>query len=262
MRIVAYTAMSNHVHMLIVPESGLQMSEFMRMINGNLARMIGDLVGWDGPLWSRRYKPVVISDEEQAQIAKLRYILKQGTKENLVARPEDWPGAHTVSELCRGYSDVTGGEWHDKDGENEARRRGKTVRHDDFVHSNLVIELSPLPCWRDEERMLVAQWVRNLVTEIERSTRQRHANDGTRPLGVKAVLRMDPLDSPEESKRSYVSRFAASSREALAALWEEFRMFLAAYRTATADLKAGREASFPPGCFPPARPYVPDLAPS
>ena len=259
MRIVAYSAMSNHVHMLIVPESGHQMAEFMREVNGNLARKLGDHFGWKGPFWSRRYTPVVVSHEYEAQLAKLLYLLKQGTKENLVAKPGDWPGAHTVAELCRGYTEITGGVWHDKDGENEARRRGKVAVHEDFVNRNLTIQLSPLPCWSRDDRMLVAERIRNHVREIEHGVRQRHEAEGTRPLGVKAVLRAHPFDSPEDSSRSPAPRFAAASREALAELVAEWRAFLDQYRQATEALKAGLSAAFPPGSFPPGLPYVPDL---
>ena len=261
MDIVAYSAMSNHVHMLILPKSGDQMADFMRLVNGNLARKFGDLFDWKGPFWSRRYSPVIVSHEAEAQIAKLLYILRQGTKENLVARPADWPGAHTVSELCKGYAEVTGGVWHDKDGENEARRRGKDVQHEDYMHRNLTIRLSPLPCWNSEDRMVVAERIRDHVKNIERTVRQRHEAEGTRPLGVKALLRVDPFDSPEKSNRSCCRRFAAASREALDELWEEWRTFLSRYREATDALKAGLEAEFPPGSFPPGLPYVPDLPP-
>ncbi len=259
MRIVGWAVLSNHAHMLIVPTSGLQMAEFMRMVNGNFARKVGDLVDWEGPVWSRRYKPVVISDEEEAQVAKLKYLLQQGTKENLVARPVDWPGPQTVAELCLGYDFVTGGVWHDKDGENEARRRGKTVDHEDFVHRHLITQLSPLPCWRNQDRAEIAARVRTYVAEIEQATRERHTDAGTRPLGVKAVLRMHPFDKPETTKRSYARRFVAATQEALRELWEEWKAFLLTYRQASDDLKAGLEANFPPGSFPPGLPYVPDL---
>ncbi len=259
MRIVAYSAMSNHVHMLIIPSSGQQMAEFMRLVNGNLARKLGDHYEWKGPFWSRRYTPVVVSHEDEAQIAKLLYVLRQGTKENLVSKPADWPGAHTVAELCRGYSEISGGVWHDKDGENEARRRGKDVRHEDYMHRGLVIELSPLPCWSQDDRMLVARRIRDHVRDIELSVRQRHESEGTRPLGVKVILRAHPHDSPEDSSRSPAPHFAAATREALAELQAEWRAFLTQYRQATDALTSGLQASFPPGSFPPGLPYVPDL---
>ena len=259
MRIVGWAVLSNHAHMLIVPSSGLQMAEFMRMVNGNFARKVGDLIDWEGPVWSRRYKPVVVSHEEEAQVAKLKYLLQQGTKENLVARPIDWPGPHTVAELCMGYDFVTGGTWHDKDGENEARRRGKDVDHEDYVHRHLTIQLSPLPCWSDQSRSTIAARVRDYVSEIERSTRQRHGESGSRPLGVKAVLRFHPFDKPKDTKRTYARRFAAATKEALKEMWDEWRAFLLAYRQASEALKAGLESEFPPGSFPPGLPYVPDL---
>jgi hypothetical protein len=33
-----------------------------------------DLVGWSGTFWARRYTGIVVSDEESAQVERLRYI--------------------------------------------------------------------------------------------------------------------------------------------------------------------------------------------
>jgi hypothetical protein len=40
---------------------------------------------------------IVVSDEEAAQVGRLRYILAHGVKENLVERVLDWPGVHCRS---------------------------------------------------------------------------------------------------------------------------------------------------------------------
>jgi REP element-mobilizing transposase RayT len=47
--------MNSHLHLLSFFEDGQQMSRFMRYVNSNLARKIGRLVGWRGPLWERRH---------------------------------------------------------------------------------------------------------------------------------------------------------------------------------------------------------------
>jgi len=59
--------MSNHVDALLVAYDQQQLSRFMQ----HFAR----LVGWKGPLWSRRYDGIVVSDEPDVQWARLRYVL-------------------------------------------------------------------------------------------------------------------------------------------------------------------------------------------
>ncbi|MCP4662271.1 MAG: hypothetical protein GY856_43270, partial [bacterium] len=38
-------------------------------------REIGRIVHWNGPLWSRRYPGIVVSDEPEVQWKRLRYVL-------------------------------------------------------------------------------------------------------------------------------------------------------------------------------------------
>jgi hypothetical protein len=60
-----------------------------------------------------------------------------------------------------------------------------------------------------------------------------------------------------KSKRSTCPRFHAFTRGARKALRVAYRLFAGAYRRAARQLRAGdRAAPFPPGCFPPALPFV------
>src|SRR5215208_6733047 len=58
---------------------------FMTYFNSKLAREIGRLTGWRQKIWSRRYQAIVVSQEEEAQEARLAYVLAHGVKEQLVA---------------------------------------------------------------------------------------------------------------------------------------------------------------------------------
>ena len=78
------------------------MSEFMCYLNSNLAREVGRLADWKEKFWGRRYQSIVVSDEEEAQISRLRYILAHGAKEGLVGSPLQWPGAHAAPALVTG----------------------------------------------------------------------------------------------------------------------------------------------------------------
>ena len=96
----------------------------MNYLNSNLAREAGRLYRWREKFWGRRYQAIVVSEEEAAQVNRLRYLLSQGCKEGLVARPRDWPGAQCVEALVEGVS--LEGLWFDRTREYAARVRGES----------------------------------------------------------------------------------------------------------------------------------------
>ena len=59
----------------------------MCFVNGNIAKEVIHLHDWQDHLWTQRYKHVLISHETEAQVHRLRYVLRHGAKENLVAKP-------------------------------------------------------------------------------------------------------------------------------------------------------------------------------
>ena len=152
----------------------------MNYLNSNIAREAGRLHRWREKFWGRRYRPVPVSFEPEAQTARLRYLLEQGCKEELVGRPEDWPGATSVHALL-GDGTVSG-IWVDRTAEYWARKRGETIAPDQF-NSTETLSLSPLPCWDelppDEVRARITELVRDITTE----TRRRLRRGGLRPLG-------------------------------------------------------------------------------
>ena len=113
---------SNHYHLLASPETPVQLVEFMRHIQSNIAREAGDLHDWDGKFWGRRYRDIPVSDEPEAQIDRLRYCLAHGVKEGLVARCRDWPGVHSAAALLDG--EVLTGVWYDRTALYEAQTPG------------------------------------------------------------------------------------------------------------------------------------------
>jgi hypothetical protein len=59
----------------------------MRYLNSNLAQEVGRFARWSDRVWSRRYQAIVVSSEEEAQVANLKYILGHGVKEELTSGP-------------------------------------------------------------------------------------------------------------------------------------------------------------------------------
>ncbi len=67
-------------------------------------------------------------------MGRLGYILSHGCKENLVARPQDWPGVHCVTALLTG--EPIEGTWFDRTREWKARQRGEELGARQFAESD------------------------------------------------------------------------------------------------------------------------------
>ncbi len=228
------------------------------MTSSNLAREAGRIVDWRERFWGRRYRAIEISDEEQAQVSRLRYVLSHGPKENLVLRCRDWPGLQCIDAVTEGQP--LEGFWHDRSLEYEANRRGKAVDPDTFIE-RYTLELDPLPCWRHLPTDEIRRRITEMVDEIDAASARRVVLGGVTPLGVGAIRKQHPHDRPPRTKKSPAPAVHAASKSVRKQLKAAYRLFVAAYREAAARLRAGEyDAEFPPGCFPPARPHVPSDA--
>jgi hypothetical protein len=244
--------LGNHAHMLLSPRSPQQLAAFMDYLAGNIAREIGRLHGWREKFWSRRYRAILVSHEEEAQAARLAYLLAHGTKEGLVERPHHWPGVHCARALCHGTE--LHGTWFDRTAQYEARRRGESRSPADFGTPERVV-FSPLPCWAKLEpaayRQRIAELVRNA---IEQARRER---DGRPVLGRKAILGQSPHDEPLTHDRSPAPAVHAATKAIRIMLRAAYWQFVAAYREAALRLRRGdRLVRFPDGAFPPPMPRL------
>ena len=109
LRVVACVFLSNHFHLLVLPDSEKQLADFMRFVKTNLSKQLGRIHGWSGPMLKRRYQAIPVSDEEEAQVDRLRYILEHGVKEGLVGCPADWPRPQRRFRTARRAGDPASG---------------------------------------------------------------------------------------------------------------------------------------------------------
>lgn len=254
----AVTVLSNHYHMLLTPGDAGNLAAFMNLVQSKIAREVQILHGWSGSVWRRKsYTSVPVSDEPEAQVARLRYLLANGTKEGLVSSPGSWPGIHSVDALCRGR--VLRGVWYDRRALCFARRSKPDLTEDDFALP-MKLRLEPLPCWKKAGISPAEQrrQVRALVRDIERQARADRQQQGTRVAGLSALLTVHPHQRPLKGERTPAPRLHAVRKEVRQALTEAYRRFLEAYGAARDRMRAGvAEPSFPPGSFPPGMPFVP-----
>ena len=220
----------------------------MRYVNSKIAREVGRLHAWKEKIWGRRYTDIVVSHEPEAQAGRLRYLLEQGCKEGLVASPRHWPGATSTQSLMRG--EELKGIWVDRTEQFKAHERNQP-NPDALFTTRHRLKLSPLPCWKDLADSAWQAKVRRMVREIECST------EGVSVLGRRAILRQDPHDRPRSvAVRSPAPRFHAIEPQVRRALEWSYRVIHTAYRQASEDLRLGRQAEFPEGCFRPPGQFV------
>lgn len=248
----AFVFLSNHYHLLLSVPSAQRLASFMNYLNSNLAREAGRLVRWREKFWGRRYQAIVVSKEDRAQIDRLRYVLAHGVKEGLVGSPLDWPGAHCARALLG--SEVLAGRWINRRLEHLALRR-RLPKDPDAFSTVETLRLLPLPCWKALSQAQRLRRLRALVEEIEREGKSREARTGQAPVGRDFVLRQDPRQEPDRTKKSCAPIVHTASRAARIAFRDAYRHFVGAYRRAAERLRTGAlDVCFPEGAFPPALP--------
>jgi hypothetical protein len=258
MKVHAVVVMSNHIHYLLSPRSAKQLARFMQYVQGNISRKVGKLRKWKGPFWSRRYELIAVSDEDGAQIARLRYLLAHGVKEDLVARARDWPGVHSAKALVRGRH--LEGIWIDETTLGERRRRGENPSPDEVTSPETLV-FSPLPCWRGLPDSECRALVQGLVEAIDRTALERRQATGIRVIGPRGVCRGRRRKRTKPLERSPAPRFHTVTREAWEVLRDAYLVFVSEFRAAAELLRKGvRDPEFPPGSFPPGLPFVPHEA--
>jgi REP element-mobilizing transposase RayT len=244
--------LSNHYHLLVSVVDSQQLAQFMNYLNSNLAREAGRLVGWREKFWGRRFQAVIVSDEEEAQVGRLAYVLAQGVKEGLVASPVDWPGVHCAQALTEGSA--ISGRWHNRTLETKARRKGLALEPQAFVEQES-LQLTPLPCWKslppEESRARVQQ----LIEAIEADARLQQEETGKAPLGADAVCLQNPHHEPNRMKKGPAPLVHAVAPAVRRSLRKAYFAFREAYRYAANRLRAGAtDFEFPVGAFPPRLP--------
>ncbi|MEP7009161.1 MAG: transposase [Acidobacteriota bacterium] len=254
LEICAFFFASNHFHLLARAEDSERLARFMGYFNSKLAREVARSTGWRDKVFSRRYQAILVSDEEEAQVGRLVYILSHGCKENLVARPQEWPGVHCVTALLTG--EPIEGTWFSRTKEWQARQRGEEFGARQFADPE-VVTLSPLPCWRDPVGEPYRARIAELVEAIVAKAAARQVETGIEPLGPAAILRQQPFSQPAKTKKSPAPRVHAASKKVRTELKIAYAWFVRTFREAAEYLRAGdRLARFPRGSFPPGLPFV------
>jgi hypothetical protein len=199
---------------------------------------------------------IPVSNEEEAQVARLRYLISNSVKEHLVERPEQWPGLHGVTSASDG-SRLTG-RWYNRSREYAERQRTGEADPEAFATDERIV-LSPLPCWKHLSEEVYRRRIGEIVEEVVEKAAAERRRTGQKVVGVKKILKTKPLSYPRKPvEKSRKPRFHALRKSVYKQMWEAYSWVLAAYREAADALRAGdRDVVFPEGTHPPSLPFVP-----
>jgi hypothetical protein len=254
--------LSNHVTFMATPDSPVTLSSFMRDFLSTVAKQINALRGRDGTFWERRYSAIPVVDEDALE-ERFRYVLTQGTKENLLWSARDWPGVTSIHTLLGGAPLV--GRWRDRSAEYELQRQAdrrcdraaegdgsSTAPAPPQVWREYPIRHVPPPQWAHLKPGELRARVAAILHEDAKATKERHRRAKTQPLGVRAILAADPHARPLNSKKGPAPLCHASTRVARKAFRIAYRRFVDATRAAAVALTdALPTAGFPVGCTTP-----------
>ena len=183
------------------------------------------------------------------------YILANGCKEGLVASPLEWPGVSSAGALFRGETTMQG-TWYDRTAQYLASKRGKN----ELFPVTETVRLSPLPFLEGRSLDEQQAFVTDAIRQVERETARNHRENGTEPLGARAIRCQKPHHKPKELNSSPAPIIHAANREEYWAMRNARNAKVLAYRLAAEGLKRGEtDVLFPAGCFPPPLPYVEDV---
>jgi len=250
-----YAFLSNHYSLLIGVRDPQQLASIMGYINSNIARELGrkEHSNWRDKFWSRRHRAIlVLSDDDLLE--RLRYLLANGTKENLVRRPERWPGAHCAHAFCSGQVDQ--GAWVDRTQLRLLRASAGASGHvsESEVTTWYPVQLSAPPAWARLSSVEQQAKFRALCHEISRAAAEQRVQTRAVVVGLKRLLRYSPHHRPERLSKSPAPPVHARKRSITKWFRGAYRCFVASYQEAHRALGSALKCfSFPEGGHPPTR---------
>ena len=87
-RVLAYCLMTNHVHLVAIPETADALEKVFRPLHTRYAQRINRARGWTGHLWQGRYFSSALDDGYLW--AAIRYVERNPVRAGMISRAEDY----------------------------------------------------------------------------------------------------------------------------------------------------------------------------
>ena len=104
-RVLAYCLMTNHVHLILVPEQEDSLAVLLRRVNGRYAQAVNIRKGRCGHLWQARFYSCAMAEEHLW--VGMRYVETNPCRAGLVERPEEYRWSSAATHLS-GKADRSG----------------------------------------------------------------------------------------------------------------------------------------------------------
>ena len=87
--VLAYCLMSNHIHLVVVPDSDEAMHRMLKPLHMRYAQRINRRKGWKGHLWQGRFFSSAL--DEDYLWAAIRYVERNPVRARIVRKAENYP---------------------------------------------------------------------------------------------------------------------------------------------------------------------------
>lgn len=250
-RLAAYIFPSNHFH-LVAGFPDANRAAFMRDFQGELSRRITDYRGCDGEVFPKRYHARTLLGAESL-LDKLSYTVNNAVRHGLVTHPQAWPGVGSFNQIRDGEPLV--GRWLDYNEWHNLKRRQQVPPRSEAMVEYAVDLHVPSSITGDSE----AERRETMLEAIEEGRREFCGQTGLdrhrRADDPDKYTRVDwqTQQSIDEDWCDIKKVCASSEPGRVADYLERRRKVDRRYRQAAEQWKAGEEATFPVGTYPPGQ---------
>ena len=231
----AAVAMSNHTHLVVHDPEG-RLPEFLERFHRITARCLNATFGRTENFWASEQTNVVELLTYEAIIDKVAYVAANPVRAGLVRSPHKWPGL-----LLSRFNE-----------KRVVTRPKFFFREDGPMPETVTLETTRPDIFEGATDEQLQDVVDDAIASLVRKARATMKDEGRAFLGAKAVLKQSPFRAavtPERIGRRK-PRFAASNTSVLVGAIAAWRRFIAAYRAAFMEWRAGsRERVFPHGTY-------------
>jgi putative transposase len=235
--IIAFLAMSNHWHGILVDRRG-RLPEFLECFHKLLAKHQNALRGrWEN-LWASEQTSVVELVNPEDVLDKLVYTLTNPVAAHLVASARHWPGATSLHATLRG-------------GTVEVARPRRFFRSDGPCPPSVAFRIRRPPGFEHMTADEFESCLRDKIADAEKAAALQRAETGQRVLGRAAILQQSWRDQPStrEPRRQLDPRVACGNVWRRVETLARNKAFVSAYRAIRELWRAGEEVLFPFGTY-------------
>jgi len=103
-KILAYCLMTNHVHLILLPEKGESISKALKPLHMRYAQRVNKIKNWSGHIWQGRFFSSPL--DEKYLMSAVAYVESNPVRAAMVDQAEDYPWSSAASHCDLQYSDI------------------------------------------------------------------------------------------------------------------------------------------------------------